>query len=279
VSQAYRSALYTVMERAVRKAGKGLARDFGEVEHLQVSVKGPSDFVSAADLAAERALKAELEKARPGYSFLMEESGLTRGTDRDHVWIVDPLDGTTNFLHSIPHFAISVALQHKGELLAGMIYDPVLDELYWAEKGKGAYLNDRRLRVSGRRDLGEALIGTGIPFRGRGTQAEHAHYLKLLAATMARTAGVRRPGAAALDLAYVAAGRFDGFFEIGLNKWDVAAGILLIREAGGFVGDIDADADALDTGNVAAANAKLFEPLRAFLRENGGSGAVRQAGR
>jgi myo-inositol-1(or 4)-monophosphatase len=275
VPQAYRSALYTVMERAVRKAGKGLARDFGEVEHLQVSIKGPSDFVSTADLAAERALKAELEKARPGYSFLMEESGLTHGTDRDHVWIVDPLDGTTNFLHSIPHFAISVALQHRGELLAGMIYNPVLDELYWAEKGKGAYLNDRRLRVSGRRDLGEALIGTGIPFRGRGSEAEHAHYLKLLAAAMARTAGLRRPGAAALDLAYVAAGRFDGFFEIGLNKWDIAAGILLIREAGGFVGDMDRDADAMDTGNVVAANAKLFEPLRAFLRENGGSGAAR----
>jgi myo-inositol-1(or 4)-monophosphatase len=275
VPQAYRSALYTVMERAVRKAGKGLVRDFGEVEHLQVSIKGPSDFVSTADLAAERALKAELEKARPGYSFLMEESGVTRGTDRDHVWIVDPLDGTTNFLHSIPHFAISVALQHKGELLAGMIYNPVVDELYWAEKGKGAYLNDRRLRVSGRRDLGEALIGTGIPFRGRGEAADHAHYLKLLGATMARTAGVRRPGAAALDLAYVAAGRFDGFFEIGLNKWDIAAGILLIREAGGFVGDIDRDADAMETGHVVAANAKLFEPLRGFLRENGGSGTAR----
>lgn len=273
--QAYRSALYTVMERAVRKAGKGLARDFGEVEHLQVSVKGPSDFVSTADLAAERALRAELEKARPGYSFLMEESGVSHGTDRDHVWIVDPLDGTTNFLHSIPHFAISVALQHRGELLAGMIYNPVLDELYWAEKGKGAYLNDRRLRVSGRRDLGESLIGTGIPFRGRGKAEDHAHYLKLLAATMARTAGVRRPGAAALDLAYVAAGRFDGFFEIGLNKWDVAAGILLIREAGGFVGDMDGDAEALETGNIVAGNAKLFEPLRGFLREHGGSGAAR----
>ncbi|MCA3247581.1 MAG: inositol monophosphatase [Azospirillum sp.] len=263
------------MERAVRKAGKGLARDFGEVEHLQVSVKGPSDFVSTADLAAERALRAELEKARPGYSFLMEESGVSHGTDRDHVWIVDPLDGTTNFLHSIPHFAISVALQHRGELLAGMIYNPVLDELYWAEKGKGAYLNDRRLRVSGRRDLGESLIGTGIPFRGRGKAEDHAHYLKLLAATMARTAGVRRPGAAALDLAYVAAGRFDGFFEIGLNKWDVAAGILLIREAGGFVGDMDGDAEALETGNIVAGNAKLFEPLRGFLREHGGSGTAR----
>lgn len=270
--QAYRSALYTVMERAVRKAGKQLVRDFGEVEHLQVSVKGPSDFVSTADHAAERALKAELEKARPGYSFLMEESGSVRGTDRDHLWVIDPLDGTTNFLHGIPHFAISVALEHKGELLAGMIYNPAVDELYWAEKGKGAYLNDRRLRVSGRRDLGESLIGTGIPFRGRGTDEDHKHYLKLLGATMARTAGLRRPGAAALDLAYVAAGRFDGFFEIGLNKWDIAAGILMIREAGGFVGDMDGDADPMQTGNVVAGNAKLFDPLRGFLRELGGSG-------
>ncbi len=270
--QAYRSALYTVMERAVRKAGKQLARDFGEVEHLQVSVKGPSDFVSTADHASERLLKAELDKARPGYSFLMEESGSVRGTDRDHVWIIDPLDGTTNFLHGIPHFAISVALEHKGELLAGMIYNPAVDELYWAEKGKGAYLNDRRLRVSGRRDLGEALIGTGIPFRGRGTDEDHKHYLKLLGATMARTAGLRRPGAAALDLAYVAAGRFDGFFEIGLNKWDIAAGILMVREAGGFVGDMDGDADPMKTGNIVTGNAKLFDPLRGFLRELGGSG-------
>jgi len=272
VPQAYRSALYTVMERAVRKAGKQLVRDFGEVEHLQVSVKGPSDFVSTADHASERTLKAELEKARPGYSFLMEESGSTRGTDRDHVWIVDPLDGTTNFLHGIPHFAISVALEHKGELLAGMIYNPAVDELYWAEKGKGVYLNDRRLRVSGRRDLGESLIGTGIPFRGRGTEEDHQHYLKLMGATMARTAGLRRPGAAALDLAYVAAGRFDGFFEIGLNKWDIAAGILMIREAGGFVGDLDGSADPMQTGNIVAGNAKLFDPLRGFLRELGGSG-------
>jgi len=264
-----RSALFTVMDRAVRKAGKALARDFGEVEHLQVSVKGPSDFVSTADLQAEKTLRAELERARPGYSFLMEEGGVVTGKDKDHVWIVDPLDGTTNFLHSDPHFAISVGLAHKGELLAGMIYNPVLDELYWAEKGRGAFLNDRRLRVSGRRDMGEALIGTGIPFRGRG---DHPHYLKLLEATMGKVAGIRRAGAAALDLAYVAAGRLDGFFEIGLNKWDIAAGILLIREAGGFVGDLDGGPDAMETGNVVAGNAKLFEPLGELLRAAGGSG-------
>ena len=259
-----RSALYNVMERAARKAGRNLVRDFGEVEQLQVSVKGPSDFVSTADLGAERTLRAELEKARPGYSFLLEEGGAVQGKDPDHCWIIDPLDGTTNFLHSIPHFAISMALAHKDELLAAMVFNPVTDELYYAEKGRGAFLNDRRLRVSGRRDMGEALIGTGIPFRGRG---DHPAYLKLLEATIAQTAGVRRAGAAALDLAYVAAGRLDGFFELGLNKWDIAAGILLIKEAGGFVGDLDGGPDALATGNIVAGNAKLFEPLGALLRQ------------
>lgn len=263
-----RSALYNVMERAARKAGRNLVRDFGEVEQLQVSVKGPSDFVSTADLGAERTLRSELEKARPGYSFLLEEGGAVVGKDPDHCWIVDPLDGTTNFLHSIPHFAISVALVHKDEILAGLVFNPVTDELYFAEKGRGAFLNDRRLRVSGRRDLGEALIGTGVPFRGMG---DHPHYLKLLAATIAETAGVRRAGAAALDLAYVAAGRLDGFFEIGLKKWDIAAGLLLIKEAGGFAGDIDGGPDALATGNVVAGNAKLFDRLGKLLREAGGS--------
>ncbi len=263
------SALFTVMERAARKAGRQLARDFGEVENLQVSVKSPSDFVSTADLASERTIRAELERARPGFSFLMEEGGVVTGKDPDHVWIIDPLDGTTNFLHSDPHFCISMALAHKGELLAGLIYNPVLDELYWAEKGKGAFLNSRRLRVSGRRDMGEALIGTGIPFRGRG---DHAHYLKLLGTTMEKVAGIRRAGAAALDLAYVAAGRLDGFFEIGLNKWDIAAGILLIKEAGGFVGDLDGGADAMESGNIVAGNAKLFEPLGKMLVAAGGSG-------
>ncbi|MBI1245948.1 MAG: inositol monophosphatase [Alphaproteobacteria bacterium] len=264
-----RSPLFTVMERAARKAGRGLVRDFGEIEHLQVSVKSPGDFVSTADHGAEKAIREELERARPTFSFLMEESGKIVGKDPDSVWIVDPLDGTTNFLHSIPHFAISMALVQKGEIVAGMIYNPVVDEMYWAEKGRGAFLNDRRLRVSGRRDMGEALIGTGIPFQGRG---DHPHYLKLLAATMEKVAGVRRAGAAALDLAYVAAGRLDGFFEIELNKWDIAAGIILIKEAGGFVGDMDGDADALETGNIVAGNAKLFDPLCKLLRAAGGSG-------
>src|SRR5436853_4957148 len=201
---AIRSPVINVMAAAARKAARGLNRDFGEVEQLQVSVKGPSDFVSTADLHAERTLKTELTRARPGYGLLMEEGGATEGSDPHHRWIVDPLDGTTNFLHGIPHFAISIALERDGEIIAGLVYEPIHDEMFWAEKGIGAYLNDRRLRVSARRQLGEALIGTGIPFRGHG---EHAIYTATLAAVAAATTGVRRLGAAALDLAYVAAGR------------------------------------------------------------------------
>jgi myo-inositol-1(or 4)-monophosphatase len=259
---AARSALFTVMDRAVRKAGRALVRDFGEVENLQVSVKGPGDFVSNADRRAETTLREELARARPGYGFLMEESGEVAG-DGLHRWIIDPLDGTTNFLHSIPHFAISVALERGKDVVAGMIYNPVQDEMYWAERGHGAFLNDRRLRVSARRDLSSAVIGTGIPFQTRG---DHPAYLKTLAAIMARTAGVRRLGAAALDLAYVAAGRFDGFWESGLNAWDVAAGILMVREAGGFVEDIDGRDTALNTGNIIATNGHLLGPLGRVLR-------------
>ena len=259
---AARSALFTVMDRAVRKAGRALVRDFGEVENLQVSVKGPADFVSNADRRAEATLREELARARPGYGFLMEESGEGAG-DGLHRWIIDPLDGTTNFLHSIPHFAISVALERGKDVVAGMIYNPVLDEMYWAERGHGAFLNDRRLRVSARRDLSSAVIGTGIPFQTRG---DHPAYLKTLAAVMARTAGVRRIGAAALDLAYVAAGRFDGFWESDLNAWDVAAGILMVREAGGFVEDIDGRDTALNTGNIIATNGHLLGPLGRIVR-------------
>jgi myo-inositol-1(or 4)-monophosphatase len=260
---AVRSALFNVMERAVRKAARSLIHDFGEVENLQVSMKGPGDFVSTADMQAERILKTELSKARPGYGFLLEEGGVTQG-DGKHRWIVDPLDGTTNFLHGIPHFCISVALERDGDLAAGMIYDPMKDELFHAEKGTGAFVNDRRLRVSARPHLGDSVIGTGIPFRERGN---HPHYLKLLEAVMGSTAGVRRMGAAALDLAYVAAGRFDGFFEIGLSPWDTAAGIVLVREAGGTVTEIDGGRDMLQSGNVLASNTRLAEPLGKLLRE------------
>jgi myo-inositol-1(or 4)-monophosphatase len=251
---ATRSALINVMTRAANKAGRLLARDFGEVEQLQVSKKGPADFVSTADHKAERALKAELSRARPGYGFLMEESGSEAGSDPARRWIIDPLDGTTNFLHGVPHFAISIALEQDGEIVAGVVHNPIQDEMYWAEKGQGAFLNDRRLRVSARRRLEESLIATGLPFMGHGdvplAQAE-------LGALMPRVAGIRRFGAAALDLAYVAAGRFDGFWEDGLSAWDVGAGIVLVREAGGFVTEINGGPDPLNGRSMLAANPAL----------------------
>jgi myo-inositol-1(or 4)-monophosphatase len=261
---AVRSATINVMTAAALKASRGLKRDFGEVEQLQVSMKGPADFVSNADLKAEKLLRAELSKGRPGYGFLMEESGASPGSDARHRWIVDPLDGTTNFLHGIPHFAISIALERDGEIVAGVVYDPTRDEMFWAEKGVGAYVNEHRLRVSARRGLGDAVIGTGIPFRGRG---DHPEYLSSLAAVMGATAGVRRLGAAALDLAYVAAGRYDGFWEFGLSAWDVAAGILLIREAGGYVSDLAGGHDMLDAGTIIAANDHLHLPLAALVKD------------
>ena len=261
---AVRSPVINVMAAAALKAARGLIRDFGEVEQLQVSIKGPGDFVSAADLKAERTLKAELGRARPGYGMLFEEGGASEGSDKRHRWIVDPLDGTTNFLHGIPHFAISIGLERDGEIIAGVVYEPTRDEMFWAEKGIGAYLNDRRLRVSARRQLGEALIGTGLPFIGRG---DHPAFLATLAAVMGATSGVRRFGAAALDLAYVAAGRYDGFWEFGLFPWDLAAGLLLVREAGGFVSDLAGGQTMMQSGDVLAANDRLHLPLAALIRQ------------
>jgi myo-inositol-1(or 4)-monophosphatase len=260
---AVRSALFNVMSAAALKAARGLKRDFGEVEQLQVSVKGPGDFVSTADVKAEKILHIELAKARPGFGFLMEESGVSVGSDGRHRWIVDPLDGTTNFLHGLPHWAISIGLERDGEIVAGLIYHPVADEMFWAEKGGGAYLNDRRLRVSARRSLEESLIGSGIPFRGHG---DHARYLRTLRAVMAITTGVRRMGVASLDLAYVAAGRYDGYWEFGLKPWDLAAGLILVREAGGTVGGLGAG-EPLATGDILAANGPLYDPLRKVLAE------------
>ncbi|HZB90034.1 MAG TPA: inositol monophosphatase family protein [Stellaceae bacterium] len=257
-----RSATINVMAAAALKAARGLIRDFGEVEQLQVSVKGPGDFVSTADLKAEKVLRAELGKARPNYGFLMEESGNEAGTDVHHRWIVDPLDGTTNFLHGIPHFAISIGLERDGEIIAGVIYEPVRDEMFWAEKGAGAFHNDRRLRVSARRHLPESLIGTGIPFIGRG---DHRSYLASLAAAMASTSGVRRMGVASLDLAYVAAGRFDGYWEFGLSPWDLAAGIIIVREAGGYVTDMAGGQSMLAGGDVIAANPHLHPGLMQLI--------------
>jgi myo-inositol-1(or 4)-monophosphatase len=240
-----RTALMNVMVNAVLKAGRGLARDFGEVENLQVSLKGPGDFVSAADHRADKTLIAELRKARPTYGFLTEESGDLPGEDRGNRWIIDPLDGTTNFLHGIPLFSISLALEREGQLVAGVVYNPIINELYVAERGSGAFLNDRRLRVAKRQKLADTVIGTGMPRLGRGDAA----YLGELDGIMRQTAGIRRCGSAALDLAWVASGRFDGFWERGLSTWDVAAGILMVREAGGFVTDLKGGVDGLPTGS------------------------------
>lgn len=260
---ALRSALLNVMVRASEKAAKGLVRDFGELEQLQVSVKGTADFVSAADLRAEKIIKAELKKARPTFGFLMEESGVEEGSDPTTRWIVDPLDGTTNFLHGIPHFAISIALEKDGEIVAGLIHNPITHEMFWAEKGGGAFFNDRRMRVSGRRKIDEAVIATGIPHKGRG---EHGPYGKQLEKVMAQTAGVRRFGSAALDLAWVAAGRYDGFWEWGLAPWDVAAGLLIVKESGGYVSSLS-PGQPLATGDLVASNEPLHYALMGLVKE------------
>jgi myo-inositol-1(or 4)-monophosphatase len=252
------SALWTVMTEAARKAARTLKRDFGEVEQLQVSNKGPSDFVSAADIKAEKTLRAALQKARPRFGFLMEETGEIAGEDGKHRWIIDPIDGTTNFLHGIPHFAISIALEMEGDIIAGVVYNPIVEEMFYAEKGQGAFLNDRRLRVSSRTKMHEAVMATGIPFHGR---PGHEPFLKELARVMNDVAGVRRMGTASLDLAYVAAGRYEGFWESGLQPWDIAAGVLLVREAGGFVTDFKGGQNVLASGNIVAANAKLHKQL------------------
>ncbi len=270
---ALRSATINVMVKAAQKAARGLVRDFGEVEQLQVSQKGPGDFVSTADMQAERTIKAELKRARPEFGLLMEEGHGEAGTDSRHRWLVDPLDGTLNFLHGLPHFAISIGLERDGEIVAGVIYDPIKDELFWAERGAGAYMNDRRLRVSARRDLGQAVIATGAPNLGR---PGHDAYLAMFGAVIAQTAGIRRFGAAALDLAYVAAGRYDGYFELGLSPWDIAAGIILVREAGGYVSEIAGGHHMLQSGSILAGNDHLHLPLGSLLR--GATQAKRAAG-
>ena len=262
----YLSPALNVMVGAARKAGRALIRDYGEIENLQVSLKGPADFVSAADRRTEQKLVEELSKARPGYCFLAEEQGVIDGPDKSHRFIIDPIDGTTNFLHGVPHFAISIALERDGQLVSGLVYNPVTDEMYVAEKGGGAYLNDKRLRVAARKKLNEVILATGIPFLGR---EGHETFVKELTGVMATTAGVRRFGAASLDLAYVAAGRVDGFWERGLSPWDVAAGILLVREAGGVVTDLKGGADALFGGTILATNEHLHAPVLKLLKDGG----------
>jgi len=259
----HHSALLNVMIAAARKAARSLKRDFGEVENLQVSLKGPANFVSAADRKAEETLYAELTKARPGYGFLGEEGGIREGDDKTHRWIVDPLDGTTNFLHGIPQFAISVALEREGAIVAGLVYNPITEELFIAEKGKGAFLNDHRIRVAGRKNLADAVVACGLPHRGRG---DLDLGLRETGAMQDQVAGLRRFGAAALDLAYVAAGRFDGYWERNLSPWDIAAGIILVREAGGFVSDCAGTDAMLDNGEIAAGNETIRKEIVRVLK-------------
>jgi myo-inositol-1(or 4)-monophosphatase len=256
------------MINAAQKAAKRLLRDFAEVEQLQVSVKGPSDFVSQADLRAEATLQEELGRARPGYSFLMEESGSSGSENWSWRWIVDPLDGTTNFLHGIPHWCISIGLERRlpdggSEIAAGVIHAPAANETFWAEKGSGAFLSDRRLRVSARKDVREALFATGIPFAAA-TTSRRVAFSRTLSEIMPQVAGVRRFGSAALDLAWVAAGRYDGYWELGLKPWDMAAGLLIVREAGGFATD-PAGGDPREAGNVVAANPHMHPKLLEFV--------------
>lgn len=265
-SLAPRSATITVMIRAAFAAAKAMKRDFGEVEHLQVSEKGPGDFVSHADIKVERVLRESLLGTRSEYGFLGEESNEVKGDGRNR-WIVDPIDGTNNFVHGVPHFAISIGLERDGEIIAGVIYQPISDELFWAEKGSGAFVDtpnarSRRLRVSGRKDPAQSLIATGMPLIGKG---DHPAYQRSLAAVMEQTSGIRRWGAASLDLAFVAAGRFDAFWEFGLKPWDVAAGIIMVREAGGLIGDIAGQPYALGGPSLLASNFAIRDPMVEIL--------------
>lgn len=259
------SPIGTVMIKAARAAGGSLSRDFAEVEHLQVSRKGPADFVTNADLKAEEVIYEQLTKARPGYGFVMEERGIVEGSDKTNRFIVDPLDGTLNFMHGQPHYAVSIALEREGQLLAGVVYDVAKNEIFWAETGRGCWLEQRKLRVAARTRMSDAIVATGTPWIGQSEEV-HARAWRELASVSTHTAGIRRYGAAALDLAYVAAGRFDGFWERGLKPWDVAAGIVLVREAGGFVTGLEG-ADMLETGNIIAGNEAIHSRLEARLRD------------
>lgn len=264
---AVRSPLINVMVKAAEKAAKSLKRDFGEVEHLQVSRKGPADFVSTADMEAQRILREELGKSRPAFGFVMEEKDNAPDTSGNaERWIVDPLDGTTNFLHGVGHWAISIGAQRDGEMIAGVVYDPLRDELFWAEKGLGCYVNNKRLRVSARNDLADCLFATGIPFKG--IMDKHPRFEAQLQAIMPKVSGIRRMGSAALDMAYVAAGRYDGYWEGHISTWDVAAGIVLVKEAGGFVTHFTAKDDPIKmgSGSIIATNSALKDQFVSLVK-------------
>src|SRR5580658_4500211 len=261
-----RSAILNVMIKAAHRAGRSLKRDLGEVEQLQVSVKGPGNFVTAADRRAEEIVYEELAKARPDYGFLGEEGGVREGSDKSHRWIVDPLDGTTNFLHGIPHFAVSIALERNGAIVAGVTYNPANDELYTAERGKGAFLNDQRIRVAGRRKLADCVVACGLPHIGRG---DHELSRAEMTEMQNRVAGLRRFGAASLDMAFVASGRLDGYWERNLQPWDMAAGQIIVREAGGTVSGLEGDDDPLKSGHVICGNEFVHAELVKILKPLG----------
>jgi len=263
---AYSSPALNVMVAAARKAARPLSRDFNELENLQISMKGPADFVTSADKRTERILIEELSKARPGYGFLGEEGGAVEGADKTHRFVIDPIDGTTNFMHGIPHFAISIALEREGQLVAGVVYNPITDDLFTAEKGHGAYLNNKRLRVAARKELGPCVFTTGLPFKGRDGRARA---LAEVDAVLALTAGVRRFGSASLDLAWTAAGRVDGYWERDVQLWDVAAGIVLVREAGGIVSDFAGRTDGLNGSQIVCSNEYLHPQLLKLLKGAG----------
>jgi len=257
------SANVNLMIKAARAAGRSLQKDFREVENLQVSMKGAGDFVSKADIMAEEIIHEQLTEARPTYGWVGEESKAVDGQDPTRRWIVDPLDGTTNFLHGMPHWAVSIALEHKGEVVAGVVYDPTKDEMFFAEKGQGAWMNESRLRVSGRRRMIECVFATGLPFAGR---ADLPDTLQDLARILPTCAGVRRWGSAALDLTYVAAGRYDGFWERSLKSWDMAAGLVIVREAGGLVEPLKKGDNILEDGEVICANDLIFDQFSKVIR-------------
>jgi myo-inositol-1(or 4)-monophosphatase len=262
----YLSPALNVMISAARKAGRRLIRDFGELENLQVSRKGPADFVTAADERTEKILVEELSIARPGYGFLLEEGGQVEGSDKTHRFIIDPIDGTTNFMHGVPHFAISIGLEREGVVVSALVFNPVIDEMFVAERGHGAFLNDKRLRVAARSNLADIIVASGAPFMGKDGRKE---FLKEADSILSATSGIRRFGSAALDLAWVAAGRFDAFWERKLQPWDIAAGLLLVREAGGMVSDLTGREQMLKSGDILAANDTLHRTLLSMIREAG----------
>jgi len=253
----------TIMMSAARKAARSILRDFGELEKLQVSIKGQNDFVTMADIKAQEIIHYELSRSRTGYGFLMEEGKIKNNiNENEYTWIIDPIDGTLNFMNGIPYFAISIALHHENKIIAGVVYDPIHNDFYWAEDGLGAYLNDQRLRVKNKKTLDKSIIALGIPFLGRGNHQQH---IKIQQAVMSKVAGLRRFGAASLDLAFVAAGRVDGFWEFGLSSWDIAAGIILVKEAGGLAKGIDNKEDPLLTGNIVAGNVHIVQELQKVI--------------